>query len=47
VKSKIITDKSVLISAYNKLFSKWEKAKGVKKKQMEIELKLLDKQING
>jgi hypothetical protein len=46
-KSKVLADKSVLILAYNKLFSKWEKAKGVKKQQLKVELDNLDKQINS
>lgn len=44
-KSKVIVDKAVLIAAYNKLFAKWGKAKGVKKAQLWLELEKLNDKI--
>jgi hypothetical protein len=41
VKSKVIISKEVLIIAYNIVFAKWNKAKGMKKKALELELESL------
>jgi len=45
--SKVIISKDVLIAMYNKLFTKWCKAKGAKKGAIGLEMEALNEKING